>query len=168
MDESIENKAIRRILQPSVHLIGIFQHFNLDGQKDILRWLVNEDVDTLLKHLEGLIKDLKDVNNEDIEELTLQLQIRSFVNELRESYATIRDLYYHKDDGNAINILNIVNSTLQKYNVDNYQQIGAEIYSHILDQSKTKDSPKTSLRKKAEDAEARQTLKDNLKYQSKK
>lgn len=38
------------------------------------------------------------VNPTDYEKITITIHIRLFMNEIRESYATILDLYYHKDD----------------------------------------------------------------------
>ncbi|MGG5901950.1 hypothetical protein [Sphingobacterium daejeonense] len=100
--ESYENRAIRMLLQPSIHLYSILNYYNDENKNIILNHLVNEQIDDLIIFINQLIENIQEDKEggmcgaHENEYLSIQLQLRLFITELRESYAHIRDLLYHK------------------------------------------------------------------------
>ncbi|MGJ1347388.1 hypothetical protein [Sphingobacterium siyangense] len=131
--DSYENRAIRMLLQPSIHLYYILDFYNNDNKNIILNCLANEQISDLIEFLNGLIDNIEEEKKEDniVELLTLQLHIRCFVSELRESYINIVDLLYHKEDNNVISILEIVNKELTRNNIEVPDSVLVDIRSKV-------------------------------------
>ncbi|QBR10670.1 hypothetical protein [Sphingobacterium sp. CZ-2] len=145
MNSSYENRAIRILLQPSIHLYNILNYYSDENKNKILYCLANEQITELVSFLNELIENNNEylegahgeamniAPDQQLELLSLQLHIRLFISELRESYATVRDLLYHKDDSNVINILNIVNDVLNKELKNNNIVIPDHVLTGIRD-----------------------------------
>ncbi|TDS14823.1 hypothetical protein [Sphingobacterium paludis] len=156
MQDSYDFRALRMLLQPSIHLYQILNYYKEEDKQTILHYLATEKPEELLTFLNGLIENIsEDIESRkgivakdnilDLESITVQLHIRLFISELRENYANIRDLLYHKDDSDVETILSIVNKELERNNIQVPEHILVGIRSKVLEGVKEAFTPSTKV-----------------------
>lgn len=125
----IENFTIRTLLSPSIQIYLILSKVDDDKRSRLLGALINDDLKTIIEVVEDVIVNTDDNTPEDI---ILKLNARSFLSELRNSFAHIRDLHYHKDDSNAMVTMNIVSNILEKHKIEDAGAIAKEVYGELF------------------------------------
>ena len=140
MDNNKENRILRMLLQPSLHLYSILNSIDEKTKNILLDYLVNEDIEGVVNVINAIISDLSESNKPfDTDVLTLQMQLRLFSNELVENYNNMLDLQYHKESNDAKNVIGIVFDNLKKHGVTNYVEIGNSIFEQIISTKKSSD-----------------------------
>lgn len=126
---NIENFTIRTLLSPSIQIYLILSKVDDDKRSRLLGALINDDLKTIIDVVEDVTINTDDSTPEDI---ILKLNARSFLSELRNSFAHIRDLHYHKDDNDAMVLMNIVSNVLEKHKIEDAGVIAKEVYSELF------------------------------------
>ncbi|MGJ1360290.1 hypothetical protein ACR79K_26650 [Sphingobacterium siyangense] len=129
--------TIHTLLHPFTHLFSISRLLD-EGKTDILiDLIIQQDYVQVLQLVNEWIDDIRNFRKKDERSLLLLLELSQFHTSIQSLYSYVEDLEYHKQSTNALDLINIVNVVLKKYNIKNHQEIGKEIFFNIMQASKS-------------------------------
>lgn len=143
--DSTGKRTVRMLMQPSIHMYLLLNELDLHTRDSIVNAIVEDDIQGILKQLELLIAS-NEGYSDDSSRLTIYLQARLFVTELRQSYFDMMDLYKHKHE--QLDTAIMIERILSQYSISQSGTIAQEIYNELF----VKNNKKTTIKsKKSED-----------------